>query len=267
MLGQAMVREIDLRGYQAVGLDRSALDVTDPVQVERAMNAFAPDVVMHCAAYTNVDRAEAEPELARRINGLGARLVAEQCQRFGALFVYPSTDYVFSGEGETPWKPMDETDPINAYGRSKRDGEIAALESGRSLVVRTSWLYGEGGGNFVDTICRLAAERETLSVVDDQIGRPTHARSLAVVLTDLVEAGAEGVFHASDGGEPISWYDLAREALAVRGITTPVLPVSTERFPRPARRPRFSVLDMTETERTLGWEPRHWRDALRKYLT
>jgi len=267
MLGRAVVRELDLRGHQVSGLDRVALDVTDPEQVEKSMAVFAPDVVVHCAAYTNVDRAEAEPELARHINCAGARSVAAQCQRFGALFVYPSTDYVFSGEGETPWKPMDETDPINAYGRSKRAGEIAALESGRSLVVRTSWLYGEGGGNFVDTICRLAAERETLSVVDDQIGRPTHARSLAVVLTDLVEAGAAGVFHASDGGEPISWYDLAREALAIRGITTPVLPVSTERFPRPARRPRFSVLDMTETERALGREPRHWRDALREYLT
>ncbi|MEX2583384.1 MAG: dTDP-4-dehydrorhamnose reductase [Gemmatimonadota bacterium] len=266
MLAQAVSSEFRQRGHEVVALDHSTLDVTDRGEVASALGANRPDVVVQCAAYTDVDGAEAQPELAGAVNGRGAANVAAVCQEIGALFVYPSTDYVFPGDSERPWRPADEPDPVNAYGASKLIGERAALAIDSSLVVRTSWLYGAGGKNFVDTIARLARERDRLEVVDDQIGRPTWTGSLAQVIAKLVESGRRGIFHASDGGAYVSWFALAAEILHIEALSVPLFPVGTEAAGRPAKRPRYSVLDCTETERAVGEPMQDWRAVLRAYL-
>jgi dTDP-4-dehydrorhamnose reductase len=267
MLGRDAAAEFASRGHDVIALDRAALDITRPAEVAAAVNRYAPQAIVQCAAYTRVDDAERDPETAWEVNARGASLVARECQRVGALFVYPSTDYVFSGTSQTPWKTTDAPQPINAYGQSKWAGEQQALKEGRSLVVRTSWLYGEGGSNFVDTICRTALDRGRLEVVDDQIGRPTWTRSFAAVLAGLVEADANGIFHASDGGDPVSWYEFAEEILRIRGIDVPLTPVASSGYQRAARRPSYSVLDCTETERVLGWTMTDWRLSLDQYLS
>lgn len=266
MLGRAVVEEYEGRGADVAALPRTELDVTDPDGVKQAFDRFAPQIVIHCAAYTAVDQAESEPEAASRVNGVGAGFVARECQRTGSIFVYPSTDYVFSGESRRPWRSYDRPDPVNAYGRSKLAGEQAAMTANHALVVRTSWLYGRGGRNFVDVIGELAREREEIEVVDDQVGSPTWTVSLAWVIASLVDAGARGIFHASGSGDGVSWCDFASEIVKLNGLATRVRPVPTAAFPRPARRPRYSVLDCGDTERLLGRELPHWRGMLRDYF-
>lgn len=266
MLAHALLPTLRERGHEVVALDREALDVTDAAAVEARIAAERPDAVVQCAAYTRVDDAETDEARAFAVNCEGARNVARSCYRTGALFVYPSTDYVFSGEEERARRPSDPTGPVNAYGRSKLAGEEAAREAGRSLVLRTSWLYGEGGANFVDTITRLARERECLEVVDDQFGLPTWTGSLALVATELMEAGAEGILHAADAGDRVTWCGFARETLARQGLATRIVPVPSSRFPRPARRPRYSVLDCSDTEARLGRALPRWTDALDQFL-
>lgn len=265
MLGRAAVAGFTERGHEVAGVTRAEADVTSE-SVVKALLDREPEVVIQCAAYTDVDGAERNPEIAREINAHGASRVARECQRIGALFVYPSTDYVFSGATRTPWKPADPPRPLNAYGRSKLEGEREALRAGRALVVRTSWLYGEGGRNFVETIGRIARERDRLEVVDDQVGRPTWTRSLVGTIAALVEIGAHGIFHASDGGEPVSWYGFARAIVELHEIDIEIVPVSSEHHPRPARRPAYSVLDCSETERLLGVRMMDWRESLRRHL-
>jgi dTDP-4-dehydrorhamnose reductase len=266
MLARALLSEMGARGNEVLALSRADLDVTDEEAVHDAISALRPRVVVQCAAYTAVDRAEEEEDVATRVNALGTRHVARACDRVGALFVYPSTDYVFAGNGRTPYRPDDAPRPVNAYGRSKLAGEAAAREAAHWLVVRTSWLYGEGGPNFVDTVTRLAGEREVLEVVDDQVGRPTWTRSLAQTILELIVTGAEGILHASDAGDHVTWCGFAREILARQGLATPILPVPSSSFPRPAPRPGYSVLDCSGTEAVLGRSLPHWTDTLRQYL-
>ncbi|HEX2191441.1 MAG TPA: dTDP-4-dehydrorhamnose reductase [Longimicrobiaceae bacterium] len=266
MLAQALVPRLRERGHEAVALDRAALDVTDGAAVHERVAAERPDAVVQCAAYTAVDRAEDEEAEATRVNGTAARLVARACDGVGAVFVYPSTDYVFAGSAASPYLPEDPTDPVNAYGRSKLAGERAALEAARPLVVRTSWLYGEGGPHFVDTILRLAREQGSVRVVDDQWGRPTWTGTLAEAMVSLMERGAQGIFHATGGGEPVSWFGFAREVVALGEPGAEVAPVSSAELPRPAKRPAYSVLDCSSTERRIGGELPHWRDSLVRYL-
>ncbi|MDQ3388486.1 MAG: dTDP-4-dehydrorhamnose reductase, partial [Gemmatimonadota bacterium] len=249
-----------------IGLDREGLDVTDPRAVKLRISAESPDAVVQGAAYTDVDAAEFYPERAEAVNVAAAENVARACYRMGALFVYPSSDYVFSGDETRPYRPTDSTGPINSYGRSKLAGESAAREAGRWMVIRTSWLYGAGGNHFVGKITRLAGEREGLEVVDDQIGRPTWTGSLATTTAQLMECGAEGILHASDGGEAVSWCGFAREILARQGLNTRLVPVPAAKFPSPAARPRYSVLDCSETEQRIGREMPEWPEMLGEYL-
>lgn len=266
MLAHALVPELRGRGHETIALTRAELDVTDPTAVERALDRHLPDVVVQCAAFTAVDAAEERVEEAFAVNEEGTRNVARACQTHGTLLVYPSSDYVFAGSGERPYSPDDPIEPVNAYGRSKAAGETAAMEAGRALVVRTSWLYGAGGRNFVDTILGLARERDVLQVVNDQWGRPTWTGTLAACLAELAERGATGVLHCTDGGEPVTWHGLAVEALKAEGLTTVVEPVSSGAFPRPADRPEYSVLDCSGTEALLGRPLPDWRATLRRHL-
>jgi dTDP-4-dehydrorhamnose reductase len=266
MLGQSVVAALRGAGHEAVALDREALDVTDREAVRRVIESERPDAVVQCAAYTAVDAAESEYEQALLVNATATGYVAEACHRVGASFVYPSTDYVFDGTGTRPYRPDDPTRPVNAYGRSKLQGERAAAAAERHLVVRTSWLYGEGGPNFVETMLRLATERERLDVVDDQIGRPTWTRTLADAMVRLLEADAHGVLHVSDGGEATSWYGFAKEILESVGAGAKVHRTRSASFVRPAPRPGYSVLDLEPAERQLSYSLPKWKESLAGYL-
>jgi dTDP-4-dehydrorhamnose reductase len=266
MLSRALVPILHASGYEVIALGRAELDVTERDAVERRLLAERPEAVIQCAAYTAVDRAEDEEEQAHMVNAEATGYVADACQKIGAALVYPSTDYVFPGTGDRPYRPEDETGPVNAYGRSKLAGERAAARCDRSLVVRTSWLYGAGGSNFVETIRRLAAERESLDVVDDQTGRPTSTVELSRGIARLLALGAAGTFHATGGGEETTWYGFAREIGRQLGWSTEIRPVPSSFFPRPAPRPAYSVLDCSGTEAATGQPFVDWRATLAEYL-
>lgn len=267
MLAHSLGPELRGQGMEVEALDREGLDVEDRQAIEKVLDRVNPDAVVQCAAYTGVDSAEDEPERAYRLNAEAAGHMVDACQRRGALFVYPSSDYVFDGESAEPYDPDDDVAPLNVYGASKAAGEKEARRANRHLIVRTSWLYGSGGRNFVKTISRIAAERGVIKVVDDQVGLPTWTGSLSYIIARLLKVGAIGTFHAADAGAPICWYDFAREILEFQGIEAVVTPVSSDEFGARARRPRFSILDCAKTERMLG-EKLPTRDAsLTEYLS
>ena len=266
MLARALAVDLTARRCEVATPGHAELDVTDGAAVRHWVQRERPDAVVQCAAYTAVDAAEEDEVGAWLLNASATALVAEACQEIGVLLVYPSTDYVFSGEARVPYVPAHPRKPLSAYGRSKAAGEEAVLAAGRGLVVRTSWLYGPGGKHFVGAMLRLAEAASTLRVVDDQIGRPTSTTSLASIISDLVAQGAEGIFHATDSGTPVSWYDFAREILRVRGLPSPIEPVATVQLPGRAARPPYSVLDCTATEAVIGRPIPDWKTSLQAYL-
>ncbi|MYS94539.1 MULTISPECIES: dTDP-4-dehydrorhamnose reductase [Streptomyces] len=272
MLGHDVVEELTRRGEEVVGLDRAALDITRPGTVETAVRDHRPDLVVNCAAYTAVDDAESDEARALEINGDGPRLLARACAAHGARMIHVSTDYVFSGEARTTPYPEDHpTGPRTAYGRTKLAGERAVLEElpGASAVVRTAWLYGVHGANFVRTMIGLEARRDTLDVVDDQRGQPTWSADVAERIADLgVRLGpdAHGVFHATNSGEA-TWYELAREVFALVGADPDrVRPTTSAAFPRPAPRPAYSALAHRRWQEIGLPLPRDWRSALHEAL-
>jgi dTDP-4-dehydrorhamnose reductase len=261
MLAQALATVLDERGHEVIGYDRAALDVTDRAAVEGALLAERPHAVIQCAAYTHVDGAEGDEVQAARVNADGAAHVAHACRAVGARFVYPSTDYVFDGSATSPVPPDAATAPVNAYGRSKLAGEAAAALAGDALVVRTSWLYGRGGRNFVATMLARGSAGQPLRVVDDQQGAPTWTRDLAAMMVTLLEVQAPaGVYHATNSGST-TWYGFARAVFELAGIAADVTPVTSAEFATPARRPAYSVLDCSRTWALTGPAP-HWRAGL-----
>jgi dTDP-4-dehydrorhamnose reductase len=222
-------------------------------------------VVINCAAYTDVDGAEVDESAATAVNGEGVGALAERCREVGALLVHYSTDYVFDGEGTAPYATDHPTRPVNAYGRGKLAGEVALRQAGgEHLLIRTSWLYAPWGKNFVLTIAGLAAERPELRVVDDQRGRPTSAVQLAALSAKLIRARARGTFHVCDGGE-CTWFDLATEVARLVSPACTVQPCTSAEFPRPAKRPAYSVLDCSAAEAITG-PPREWRPMVQETL-
>lgn len=269
-LGQALA-ETRPDGVTLAALSRTDLDIADGDAVRQAIMRLKPAWVINCAAYTAVDRAETELEAARRINGDAVGILAEACSAAGARLVQVSTDFVFNGDRSTPYRPDDLPDPVNAYGRTKLAGENAALAVSGNLLVRTAWVYGQHGPNFVKTMLRLMGERDEVRVVADQVGTPSHARALARTIWSLIANGASGIFHATDAGVA-SWYDFAvaiqEEALALGLLdrSVPIVPIATADYPTPARRPAFSVLDKSATWSLLGEPAAHWRKELRQML-
>ncbi|MEU6414820.1 dTDP-4-dehydrorhamnose reductase [Microbispora sp. NPDC046933] len=246
----------------ATGFGRD-LDVTDGGAVEDALDALAPDVVVNCAAWTDVDGAETHPDEAVEVNGRAVEGLALACAKRGARLVHISTDYVFDGQGREPYGEDAPVGPVNAYGRSKLAGERAALAHGHT-VVRTAWLYGARGRSFPATMIRLAAERETVAVVTDQTGQPTWSADLAARLVELGRSGAPGgVYHGTNAGRA-TWHDLAREVFTLLGADPGrVVPTTSAAFARPAPRPAWSVLGHDRWA-LAGLPPmRHWREALR----
>lgn len=266
-LGRALLASAPA-GVEAIGLDRAALDIGDGDAVAAAVRAHAPALILNAAAYTAVDRAESEAEAAARINAGGPAHLARAAAENGARLVHVSTDFVFDGAASHPYRPADPTAPLSVYGRTKRDGEDAALAAhADTLVVRTAWVYAAHRANFMETMLRLMAERETLGVVADQIGTPTHAASLAAALWTLAASPARGILHWTDAGVA-SWYDFAvaiREEAIAAGLPIrahEVRPIATADYPTPAHRPAFSLLDKSEAWAITG-AARHWREELR----
>ncbi|MDQ0718215.1 dTDP-4-dehydrorhamnose reductase [Streptomyces luteogriseus] len=272
MLGRDVVEELTRRGESVVGLDRAGLDITSPPAVDSAVREHRPDVVANCAAYTAVDDAETDEARALEINGDGPRLLARACAAHDARLIHVSTDYVFSGEARTTPYPEDHpTGPRTAYGRTKLAGEQAVLEElpGASAVLRTAWLYGVHGSNFVRTMIGLESRRDTLDVVDDQRGQPTWSADVAERIADLgplLGPEAHGVFHATNSGEA-TWFDLAREVFSLIGADPErVRPTSSAAFPRPAPRPAYSALAHRRWQEIGLPLPRDWRSALHEAL-
>lgn len=266
LLGSEVVPSARRRGHEVVAAGHEELDVTSAEAVRRRLEAERPDVIVHCAAYTAVDGAEDEPERAAAVNRGGTRNVADAARGVGARLVYISSDYVFDGSKATPYAPDDPTNPLSVYGRSKREGEIAALDASRdALVVRTSWLYGTARPSFVTTMIEMAERGETPRVVDDQVGSPSRARHVAETLLDLVEHGASGVWHAVDGGSA-TWAELARQAIRRAGLGVEVIGITSAKRGARAPRPLYSVLDVEKTERLLGRRMRCWREALADFV-
>lgn len=266
MLGRDLC-DILSGGHEVTGVDIEQGDITDAEVARRLMADARPQTVVHCAAYTDVDRSESEPDDAFRVNADGAGNVAAACRDAGCAIVYISTDYVFDGRAERPYKENDAPAPLGVYGASKLAGERLVREATpRHFVVRTSWLFGAGGRNFVDTIIGLAQDRETLEVVNDQVGSPTFTRHLSRGLARVIESDKFGTYHASNAGS-CSWFDFAREILRAWGDSrTRVVPVDSARLGRPAKRPALSVLDTTLFRSTFGFPMPHWKDALAEYL-
>ena len=248
---------------------RAECDITDRQAVMRAVEDFAPAVIINAAAYTAVDRAEEDQEGAQALNVSAVEHLVEGARQCGAQLVHVSTDFVFNGSASTPYLPSDETDPVSAYGRTKLEGERAVRA--QDLVVRTAWVYDGEGANFMNTMLRLFAERDELRVVSDQIGTPTFAGDLASAIWQLIEARASGVLHYTNAGVA-SWYDFAvaiLEEATARGMmqsNVTIVPIPSEDYPTPARRPHYSVLDCRETYSLIGGPARHWRAALRDVL-
>lgn len=266
-LGRALLATAPV-GYEVIGLDRTTLDIGDAAAVAGSIRQHAPALIINAAAYTAVDHAESDEAQAARINTDGPGHLARAATDIGARLVHISTDFVFDGTSARPYRPDDTTVPLSVYGRTKRDGELATLAANPdALIIRTAWVYAAGGRNFMETMLRLMAERDMLSVVADQIGTPTHAVSLATAIWTLARTDARGILHWTDAGTA-SWYDFAvaihEEAIAAAlpMRAQAVLPISSTEYPTPARRPGFSLLDKSDAWAITGI-PRHWRAELR----
>lgn len=242
--------------------DRFGLDLADTPPLVATVRALQPEVIVNAAAYTAVDKAESERDLAFAVNATAPRVLAEEAKRIGALLVHYSTDYVFDGEKAAPYVEEDATAPINVYGESKLAGERAIERSGcRHLTLRTSWVYGPRGRNFYLTMLRLAKERPELKVVDDQVGAPTSSLEIARATATLLAKGAQGLYHMSAGGET-TWCGFARAILERAGLSTPVAAIRTEDYPTPAKRPRNSRLDCSKLLKETGVALAGWEAAL-----
>jgi dTDP-4-dehydrorhamnose reductase len=266
MLGSDLVPVLAGAGHDVFARPRSDLDITKEKDVALAFREIRPHVVVNCAAFTRVDDCESDPR-ALEVNALGVHRLAEHSLRHAAQLVQISTDFVFDGEKREPYCEEDATNPLSAYGRGKRQGEEAALRVPSGLVVRSSWLFGPAGWNFIEAILKQAeAGRRRLTVVNDQTGRPTATSDLSEAILALIEAGAVGIYHFANRGE-VTWFDFAREILVLseRGDVE-VEPTGSETLGHPARRPPYSVLDISRYERVTGRPVRHHREALVEYL-
>lgn len=266
-LGYDVVRELQKRGHEAVGVDIDEMDITDAAAVERVMTEVQPDAVIHCSAYTAVDRAEEDTEICRRVNVDGTENIAKICKKLDCKMLYLSTDYIFSGDGERPWEPDDEASPLNAYGQSKYDGELALKKYVKKyFIVRISWVFGINGNNFIKTMLRLGRENGAVKVVDDQIGSPTYTYDLARLLVDMIESDRYGAYHATNEGI-CSWYEFAKEIFRAAGMdNVSVTPVKSGEFPVKAKRPKNSRMSKEKLVANGFSLLPAWQDAVERYI-
>lgn len=267
LLGQALTKAFKKAGAYPVPLSSSDCDILDQMAIEKLLNRKDPDLIINAAAYTQVDLAEDEEELAFAINATAPPLIAAQAAKRYIPFVHFSTDFVFRGDRQTPYTAYDQPTPFSVYGISKADGERGLLKLGydRTLIIRISWLFGPGKTNFVEKILGFAESRDNLTVVDDQTGSPSYAPDIAENTLKLLEKDATGVYHLANSGET-TWCGLATEAVKLAQIDCTVEPVPTSAYPTKAVRPHYSVLDLSRFIETTGITPRAWEDALKEYV-
>ncbi len=267
-LGHDVIDELKNRGIICAGVDIDDFDMTNAVQTDAFIRRAQPSAVIHCAAYTAVDKAESEPDVCRKVNAEGTKNIAEVCAYLKAKLVYISTDYVFPGNGETPFGVHDKTGPLNVYGKTKLAGEKAALSiNPKTFIIRTSWVYGINGGNFVKTMIRLGKSHDEIRVVNDQIGSPTYTRDLARLICDMVETEKYGVYHATNEGY-CSWAEFARAILNEADVPRcRIIPVTTKEYGlSAAKRPFNSRLSKINLDFASFKRLPNWRDALGRYI-
>lgn len=251
--------------FQWVFVDIEEMDLTNKESIDAAFEKYKPAIVISCGAYTAVDKAEEQKEIAEKINATAVGMIADNCKKLDAMLIHISTDYVFDGEGKAPYKPYQKTDPLNQYGLTKRDGEVLAMSNNpKTVIIRTAWVYSSFGANFVKTMLRLMHERPEINVVNDQVGSPTYARDLAKAIIKIIvsENQKYGIYHFTNEGV-ISWYKFAEEIKNIVGASCVVHPISSSQFPTPAKRPSYSVLDKNSIVEDYGIELIDWKKSLR----
>ena len=266
-LGHDVMNELKKRSIDGVGVDVEEMDITDAVAVRDVISRSGADAVIHCAAYTAVDAAEDNVDLCRRVNGEGTENIAKVCHDLDLKMIYISTDYVFNGQGERPWEPDDEREPLNVYGQTKYEGELAVEKWVKKFyIVRIAWVFGLNGKNFIKTMLRLGKERGAVSVVNDQIGSPTYTLDLAVLLVDMVLTDKYGIYHATNEGL-CSWYEFAKEIFRQAGMEeVSVTPVDSAAYPAKAKRPHNSRMSKEKLTENGFCRLPSWQDALSRYL-
>lgn len=266
-LGFDVVNELKKRGHEAIGVDIQEMDITDKASVESVITETAPDAVIHCAAYTAVDAAEEQEELCRKVNALGTEYIAKVCGRMDIKMMYISTDYVFNGQGERPWEPDDPREPMNVYGQTKYEGELAVEKYVKKFfLVRIAWVFGVNGKNFIKTMLRLGEEKGAVGVVADQVGSPTYTYDLARLLVDMIETEQYGRYHATNEGL-CSWYEFAVEIFRQAGMNqVQVTPLTSDQFPAKAKRPMNSRMSKEKLDEKGFQRMPSWQDALSRYL-
>lgn len=273
-LGYDVMLELEKRGYNAVGVDIEEMDITDSESVERVIVSENPDVVIHCAAWTAVDLAEDEDkqEKVRLVNVIGTENIAKVCKKLDCKMIYISTDYVFDGQGTRPWEPDDERNPLNVYGQTKYEGELAVenlLE--KYFIVRIAWVFGQNGKNFIKTMLNLGKTHDKLTVVADQVGSPTYTPDLAKLLVNMAETEKYGRYHATNEGF-CSWYEFACEIFRQASESEPVyknvsvIPVTSDKYPSKAKRPSNSRMSKDKLTQNGFEKLPAWQDALRRYI-
>jgi dTDP-4-dehydrorhamnose reductase len=265
-LGYDVMNELEKQGLEGIGVDIDEMDITDADQVNKVIKDAAPDAVIHCAAYTAVDAAEDNEEICRKVNAQGTENIAKVCEELDIKMMYISTDYVFNGQGERPWEPDDEREPLNVYGQTKYEGELAIEEHVKKFfTVRIAWVFGVNGKNFIKTMLNLGKTHDHLTVVDDQTGSPTYTYDLARLLVDMIQTDKYGRYHATNEGL-CTWYEFACEIFKQAGMNVSVAPVSSDEYPAKAKRPSNSRMDKSKLTAN-GFQPLPtWQDALSRYL-
>lgn len=264
-LGRELQKQYEGKDVELIPTDVKDLDITDVKAVNKFVTEHKPDVIINCAAHTQVDKCEEQLDLAYKINTIGPKNLASAAFTIGAEIVQVSTDYVFNGEGNTELTEFDTTDPQTVYGKTKLDGEsFVKILNPKHYIVRTAWLYGDGN-NFVKTMIKLSENHSELKVVDDQVGTPTSTVDLAKVIIKLINEKNYGLFHCTCKGV-CSWYDFAKEIFRLKNIDIKVIPCTTEEFPRPAKRPKYSVLRNYMLELTTGDITKQWQESLKDYI-
>lgn len=264
-LGHDIVNECKEKNIEAVGVDIEEMDITDAKKVAEVIKEGNYDAVIHCAAWTAVDKAEDEVELCTKVNVDGTRNIANICKELDIPMMYFSTDYVFDGQGETEWKEYDERDPLNVYGQTKYEGELIVETLPKHFIVRIAWVFGVNGNNFIKTMLRLGKELGAVCVVDDQIGSPTYTYDLSKLVVDMIQTDKYGIYHATNEGL-CSWYEFACEIFKQAGMSVEVTPVDSNAFPAKAKRPNNSRMSKAMLDKNGFEHLPTWQDALSRYL-
>lgn len=265
-LGYDVVKEIKLRGNNdVIGIDINDLDITNKDDVENFFQTCKPKIIIHCAAYTAVDKAEENEETCYKINVLGTKYLVEEAKKYQAKILYISTDYVFDGQKHTPYEICDTPNPISVYGKTKFLGEIETLKYDKSFIVRISWVFGKNGHNFIQTMLKLSKERNTINVVNDQYGSPTYTYDLSKYIVDLINTEKYGIYHATNEGS-CTWFEFAKEIFSLAKIDILVNPILTKDYITKATRPINSTMSKSSLDLNGFNRLPHWKDALERYL-